>query len=272
MQALPYAREIRFRCLATMPGVAIAGAAMGAAVATSTGQPLLDAALWFAAAMCAGSYLSAILEAATLRVLRFSPGTFNGDVVGFGWDLAMGAIAGAFLSTTLPVSLLESAGAASAILFLQRLVLEKILIGNLIGDTFVALLQGGGGTVADYSRAAALAARGDFIRSRAEYEAAIAVEPKNPRAYLALAHMLRGEAHDYAAAAETLARVLHLDRIDPQTRLAATRELVELYMYRLNDPGRATSMLARYIHERGGEENVEWARTMQRHAKEQIVR
>lgn len=43
----------------------------------------------------------------------------------------------------MPVALIETVGAASAILFLQRLVLEKLIIGNLVGDTLVALLQGG---------------------------------------------------------------------------------------------------------------------------------
>lgn len=47
-----------------------------------------------------------------------------------------------------------------------------------------------------------------------------------------------------------------------------TRELAELYMYRLKNPGRAASLLARHIDEYGTTENVEWARAMLRNAKD----
>lgn len=268
---LPYSREIRFRCLATMPGVAIAGAAMGAAFGMNADAPGTQGPFWFASAMCVGSYVSAILEAATLRIFRFAPNTLNGDVVGFGWDLALGAVAGAFLSSIMPVALIESVGAASAILFLQRLVLEKMIIGNLVGDTLVALLQGGGRAIPDYSRASALAVRNDFDGARTEFEAAIAADPKDPRAYLAFARMERDQAHDPARAAAAFTRVLALKRTDARTRAAVTREIAELYMYRLKNPGRAAALLARHIDEYGSTENVEWARTVLRNAKEMTL-
>src|SRR5688572_730723 len=160
MKSLPHSRQTRYRCLATLPGVAIAGAAIGAALADSTSATSLPhAALWFAIAMCVASYLSAILEVVTLLLTRTEPESLNADIMAFGWDFIFGIVTGAFLSRVLPFTLLESAGAASAILFFQRIVLEKFVFGNLVADSLLTVLNGGGiGTMPDYSRAEALAA------------------------------------------------------------------------------------------------------------------
>src|SRR5688572_11311424 len=98
MKSLPYARETRYRCLATLPGVAIAGAALGAALSNTATGSLQSAALWFALAMCVASYLSAILEVLTLLLTGNEPNTINADVVGLAWDLVFGVITGMFLS------------------------------------------------------------------------------------------------------------------------------------------------------------------------------
>jgi hypothetical protein len=268
MKSLPYARETRFRCLATLPGVAIAGAALGVALADSAQVDSASAALWFAVAMCVASYLSAILEVVTLLLTRTEPESINADVVGFGWDLVFGLITGAFLARLLPVTLLEGAGAASAILFLQRIVLEKFVLGNLVGDTFTSLLHGGGMPAPpDYSRAATLAVRGEYELARTEYEQAIAAMPDEPRAYLALARMLRSQAGDHAGAATVMERTLALKRLDPNIRTSLTRELAELHMHYLGNSGRAAVILGRYISTQAGVCDVQWARTMLRSAK-----
>lgn len=261
---LPHAHELRVRCLATLPMVGVAGAALGAAIARSAGSPMGDTILWFTVAMCVASYVSAMLEGATLASLHIDTQGVNADVVGFLWDGVLGAGTGILLSRITSVDTLQAAGAASAILFVQRLILEKFLIGNFIGESFAAVLQGGGvRREPDYSRAAALAMRGDYAGARREYESAILGDTYNPRPYIALARMLRDDARDYNAATDVFEDALRATRSDARTTELITREVAELYMHRLDKPGRAATVLARFLaaHE------TEWARAMLRQAK-----
>lgn len=243
-----------------MPAVAIAGAALGASTAHSSDQPMLGPMLWFAAAMSLASYLSAILEAATLAALRLEPEGMSSDMVSFAWDLVLGSIAGILLAQLTTASVLQAAGGASAILFIQKLVLEKLLIGNAIGDVFTGLLQGRGSTSPGYSLAAAQSARGDFAAARATIESEITRAPRDPRPYLTLARMLRNDARDYAGAAETLERALDAARPDERMAAVMLRELVDICLHKLDAPGRAAKALARYIAERPEGTDVAWAR------------
>jgi hypothetical protein len=263
---LPYAADIRKRCLATLPVVAVIAGTLGLAVARADGTAFGATALWFVLAFCVTSYASGMLEAATLAILKAQPGEFRADFVGFGWDLCLGALTGLFLSAMTSASLLQAASFASAVLFLERLIIEKLFFGNLVGDSFVGMLQGGGlRSAPGHSLAAAHAARGDIAAASSEYQRAITGDPRDPGAYLAWARMLR-EARDSAGAADVLMRALANCKLDARTSQAVLREVAELHMYMLNDPGRAATIVARYIDQHAGED-VEWARQILKRAK-----
>jgi tetratricopeptide (TPR) repeat protein len=265
----PFADDIRLKCFATMPGVAIVGAAIGATLAYTSQGDIGSAMLWFAAALCVSSYISALAEAATIAVLPIDPSGINGDIIAFAWDLIAGAVAGVFLSAVASVDLLQTIGAASSILFLQQLVLDKLVLGNLAGETLAAIVHGGGGgTQPEYSLADAQAARGDYSAAHASFEQAIRANPDDVAPYRALARMLRLDAADYAGANLVLTRALSRARIDAATREALVREQAELLMHHLNAPGQAARLLARYIDQTHQHRNVEWARSQLKVAKQ----
>ncbi|HUP88824.1 MAG TPA: tetratricopeptide repeat protein [Longimicrobiales bacterium] len=212
---------LRRRTLATMPIMAIAGAALGAAVGGSM--------LWFAIALSISSYVSAMLEAATIQVLRIDGEGVNGDIVAFVWDGVLGVVTGFFLGAVASADVLESAGAASALLFLQTLLVDKLILGNLVGDTFVGFIHGGSiAPVPEFSLAASMAARGDYQGARAVYEQEIARTPRDARAYIQYARMLRLEERKYPEAASVLRRALTHATVDARTKEVIMRELTDL--------------------------------------------
>ena len=117
---------------------------------------------------------------------------------------------------------------ASLALFLQTLVVEKLLLGNAIGDLFVGLFERGLPPEPQFSLAGALAARGDYQGAQRELERNIQAMPNDPRPLLALARLQRLELRDYAGAALTLQRILQLNKASPAIKQQAARELAEL--------------------------------------------
>jgi hypothetical protein len=226
--AIPFASETRRKTLIMMPAVAIVGAALGATIGRSGELSIGAAMAWFAVALCVSSYVSAILESLLIAAFRLDPEGMSADAVALLCDAALGALTAVFLSAVASVDILSTAGAASAILFLQTLLIEKIVLGNAIGNAFVALLSGGGGSQPEFSRAESLAARGDIRPARASYEDAIRAHPKDVRTYVALARMLRLQARDYAGACHALTRALERADMNAGTRETLSREIAEM--------------------------------------------
>lgn len=245
---------------------AVVGIALGAAFARNANAPVGVSMWWFAAALCAGIFLSAFVEdtiAATFRIAD----EHAGDFVAFSSDALIGAAAGVFLSRVAPIDFLDAFGIASVYLFMQTLLVDKLFFGNIFGDTLVSLLGAGGGTQPEYSQAASLAMRGDVAGARALYEDAIRRAPRDAQAYIAFARMLRDDARDPVAALDVLSTALQATRLDARTREAIMREMVDLYVHHLNEPGRAAVLLGRFIDREHAHGDVDWARALLRNVK-----
>ena len=255
------------KALVMMPVVAVAGAALGGAVARDSSVPASSAVVWFTLALCVSSWLSAVAEQLVAMVLRVDGESWTSDAIAFVVDGLFGLGVAMLVARLASMDLLEAAGAASAILFLQTIVIDKIVLRNAVGNAFVGLLQGSGGTRPEFSAPMSAAMRGDIERARAQFEHALARNPREVAAYRAYAQMLRMHARDYAGAAAVLARALETARCDDVSREAIVRELAELQMHFLNAPGRAAVILARYIDQHNESHNVGWARYMLRVAK-----
>jgi len=88
---------------------------------------------------------------------------------------------------------------------------------------------------------------------------AIAEDPSDPIPYLRIARINRDNLKRYDEAVRWLRRALGEAALPPGAAHLATRELVELYMTKLNDPRRAAPLLARMAEERSGSPEGEWA-------------
>lgn len=245
---------------------AVVGLALGAAFARNANAPVWSSMWWFAAALSTGVFVSAFVENTILVSLRITD-EHAADFVAFSCDALIGAAAGLFLSHVAPVGFLDAFGIASVYLFIQTLIVDKLFFGNLFGETFIRLLGAGGGTQPEYSQAASMAMRGDIAGARALYEDAIRRAPADAHAYIAFARMLRHDARAPAAAVDVLSTALHAARLDGRTREAIMRELVDLYVHHLNEPGRAAVLLGRFIDREHTHTDVDWARGLLRKVK-----
>ena len=222
------------KAVATMPLVAVFGAALGLAVARESSVPATSAMTWFALALCFSSWATAVAEALIAQLLGIDPEGGAADALAFVLDGVFGIAVGLLVAKTASMHAFEAAGLASAVLFIQTLLFDKVVLKNAIGNTFVGLLhRTGGGTQRDYSYATTLAMRGDIAGARTWFEHEIARDPRNARAYLDFAHMLRMHARDYQGAAEVLERLLRSARPNPAMQDAVRRELNELRTYQL---------------------------------------
>lgn len=263
-------RIVPAKVIVMLPAVAVIGAALGAAVARDTSVPLTSAMLWFAGAMCLSTLVCAALESMIFLKTGVDPETAAADAIAFFCDAFVGVCSGLAISAAVSVNVLEAIGTASALLFVQTLVVDKLVLGNAVGNALVGIMAGSGGTKPEYSRAASISARGDYAGARALYEQAIAADPKDAEAYRALARMLRIDAHDHGAAARALEAALERARMDAATRESVVRELAELHMHYVKDPGRAALFLARYIERERASRDVAWAQAMLKAAKTEL--
>ena len=111
----------------------------------------------------------------------------------------------------------------------------------------------------EYSQAESLVARGLHQEAIDAFEVAIAEDGADPTPYLRIARILRDHMGRFEEAAGWFKRAIRESAIPPGTSLLATRELVELFLTKLDDPGRAAPLLARVADERAGTPEGEWA-------------
>lgn len=105
----------------------------------------------------------------------------------------------------------------------------------------------------EHSHAESLVARGLYQEAIDAFEMAIAEDASDSRPYVRIARIYRDHMHRYEDAAAWLKRV------PAESAHLATRELVELYTTKLNEPRRAAPLLARMAEERAGSSEGEWA-------------
>lgn len=120
----------------------------------------------------------------------------------------------------------------------------------------------------EHSRAESLAARGQYEEAVTAFELAVAEDPSDPRPYLRVARIYR----DHLGRPEDAARWFRRASRETGTpSLIARKELVELYMHRMNTPGKAMPELARMAEELAGTPEGEWAAAKLRHVKELLA-
>ena len=110
-----------------------------------------------------------------------------------------------------------------------------------------------------YSHAESLVVRGLHQEAIDAFEMAIVEDPSDPTPYLRIARICRDRVGRFEDAAHWFKRALADSTIPPGLAYLATREIVELYMTKLNDPRRAAPILARMADERAGTSEGEWA-------------
>lgn len=128
--------------------------------------------------------------------------------------------------------------------------------GSLVSRLY---LGGQVGTQREYSRAQALAARGEYRVAVAEYEAAADEFPDDPEPLIRGARILRDDLKDLEAAEDWLRRARAISRLAPAADVTIARELVDLYDGPLETPEKALPELARIADAYPDTTAGEWA-------------
>jgi tetratricopeptide (TPR) repeat protein len=116
----------------------------------------------------------------------------------------------------------------------------------------------------EYSRAESLAAQGRYEDAITAFELAVAEDPGHPWPYLRVARIYRDQLGRFEDAARWFRRAL---REATNCPVLAQRELVDLYVHRMKEPGKAAPMLARMADELAGTPEGEWAAAELREVK-----
>lgn len=122
----------------------------------------------------------------------------------------------------------------------------------------------------DFSRAAALVARGDYPDAAEAYQVHIGERPEDPEPYLRLARLLRDQMGQYDEAAAWFKAGRREARITPAQEVLITHELIELFGNQLDDPVRAAPEFARLIQRFPDSPEARWARTELTEVKKRI--
>jgi tetratricopeptide (TPR) repeat protein len=109
----------------------------------------------------------------------------------------------------------------------------------------------------DYSLGDSLVARSRYEEAAVEYETATARHPDDPEPCLRLARLLRDQMKRPADAVPWFRQAL--SRAEGAHNLGIQRELIELYVHRLQAPERALPALARIADEHAGTPSGDWA-------------
>lgn len=111
----------------------------------------------------------------------------------------------------------------------------------------------------EHSWAASLAARGRYHEALAAYEGAALEDPSDPRPFLLGARLLRDDLRQLDAAARWFRRARERLPRGSAGEMAASRELVELYLRKGSDPRKALPELARLAELHAGTPMGAWA-------------
>lgn len=196
------------------------------------------------------------------------------------WGL-IGAGAGSIIGFWAGLFVLLKYGGPLAILypFVGALVAGALAYAGV--SAIVAAAGGAAGTLYNpsgasvpykrqYSYPASLAARGEHEDALVAYELAVAENPGDPEPYLRIARLLRDELGRYEDAARWFRKVRTETVLAEGQEILVSRELIELYRTRLDEPLKATPELARLAERYAGTPDGEWAARELAEAKEEI--
>jgi tetratricopeptide (TPR) repeat protein len=124
----------------------------------------------------------------------------------------------------------------------------------------------------EYSHAESLVVRGLYQEAIHAFEVAIADDATDPTPYLRIARIYRDRMQRFEEASSWFKRALRDAAPSPGTAYLATRELVELYVTKLNDPRRAAPLLARMAEQHAGTPEGDWAAEQLAHIKAAIAK
>jgi tetratricopeptide (TPR) repeat protein len=150
-----------------------------------------------------------------------------------------------------------------AVLLWALVYFGTLFVANRVGSIGSSVyFQGGGSTPArrEYSLAESLVARGRYDEALAEYERNVTQHPDDVELQLRIARLQRDAMQQPEAAAQSFRRALAIRGISPAFDALATRELIELYAYRMKQPRRAIPELARLTDRHTDPNVVQWAR------------
>lgn len=148
-----------------------------------------------------------------------------------------------------------------------------LLIVNRAGAAAQVLCAPSGSSTphrSEHSRAEALVQRGEFVEAITVLELAIAQDPEDPAPYLRIARIYRDDLGRLDDAERWLRRARREAVMTAGLRMLATRELVELYMTRMEMPEKAAPLLARLAEEAQGTPEGEWAAGELREIKQRM--
>lgn len=112
-----------------------------------------------------------------------------------------------------------------------------------------------------YSEPQALALRGLFQEAIDCYETYVAEFPDDPEPCIGIARIYRDHLKRYEDAVRWFRRARQASAMDPGREVLVTREIIEMYQGRLNEPRRAIPELARLAERFAGTREGDLART-----------
>jgi len=182
--------------------------------------------------------------------------TLPGGVIGAlaGWFVGFGIVPG-FLAGALLVYLITSgfvAGAAS-------------LMGKIHNPSAESTPRR-----KEYSRAEALAVRGQYDQAIEAYEVALSEAPEDPEPYVRIARIYRDDLKRYDEALFWFKRARSDASIDRGRELLVAQEIIEIHSRRLGSPERAIPELARLIDRFPDDPVADWARGEMGRLKQQM--
>ncbi|HEX6559435.1 MAG TPA: tetratricopeptide repeat protein [Longimicrobiales bacterium] len=160
--------------------------------------------------------------------------------------------------------------AAAVVVFVIVLLLPERLAAKS-GEVAASLYTPQGAStpaVRQYSLADSLLQRGRIEEAAEAYRVLSADFPTDPEPQIRLARLLRDYTARYEDAARTYRQVLAIDGVETGTRIAITRELIELYTHRMRRPELALPYLARFAEEHPDHPAAGWARTQYKDIKQ----
>ncbi len=172
----------------------------------------------------------------------------------------MGPVIGFALAERGVPLLIGVPGAALAILGIVTVGGEGL--AHIVGEGVRSAVWGAKGlraTGPGWSRVESLVAHGSYAEALAEYRVLAEKHPDVPEVSLRIGRLLSEQMEDYDEAVVWLRRARTSGSLSPQADVQVGREIVGIYVRKLNDPARALPELARMAAVYRGTETGTWA-------------
>lgn len=157
--------------------------------------------------------------------------------------------------------------------WLCSLVLPHLVLGS--GAQFIKSIYNPSGSSSpskkQYSQAESLVARGLFRDAVSAFEVAAAENPQDPQPYLRVARIYRDDLGEFENAARWFRKARRESAMEEGVENLVVREVVELFVHKMNEPAKAAPELARFAEMRGGTPEGDWAEQQLREVKEAML-